>query len=265
VSNLLTRFLTGLALGTVALAAIWFGGIPFFVFVGVVSGISAYEWAAISSFDGDRKVVFLSVAAVILSLLTATFGTFSSTVVALLGGAVVIYFASAPDNIRRRICAFGPIYVAVAGISLLWLRESGETGLINVALVMLCVWATDIGAYFAGRSIGGPKLAPAISPNKTWSGLVGGMTASGVVAGVFSVWFGSPFFWALISIGAALAVVAQAGDLLESSLKRHFGVKDSGIILPGHGGVLDRVDGMLTAAPTMAMLLAVFGSGVLWQ
>ncbi|WP_395832439.1 phosphatidate cytidylyltransferase, partial [Elstera sp.] len=120
------------------------------------------------------------------------------------------------------------------------------------------VWATDTGAYFVGRMIGGPRLAPTISPNKTWAGLIGGMAAAGGIGALIgtSVGGSGPL---LALLGAGLAVVAQTGDLAESALKRHAGVKDSGRMIPGHGGILDRVDGLMPVALVLVLLVAFFG------
>ncbi|RYY38980.1 MAG: phosphatidate cytidylyltransferase, partial [Sphingomonadales bacterium] len=121
---------------------------------------------------------------------------------------------------------------------------------------MALVWACDIGAYFAGRTIGGPKLMPSVSPNKTWAGLVGGVSAAAVFGLVLTMW-GLPMLLALAT--PVLAVLAQAGDLYESHLKRRAGVKDSGSVLPGHGGVLDRLDGLVPVAPVAALLVLIQG------
>jgi phosphatidate cytidylyltransferase len=169
----------------------------------------------------------------------------------------------------------GVPYVGVGAISLVWLRYDPAVGWSNVLFVILMVWSSDIGAYAFGRLIGGSKLAPAISPGKTWSGAIGGV-ASAMVVAAFVVAFGfdrlldAPVGRALLfhaaAIAAALSVVSQAGDLLESAIKRRFGVKDSGRLIPGHGGLLDRLDGMLTAAPAAALLAAALGRGSeLWR
>jgi phosphatidate cytidylyltransferase len=126
--------------------------------------------------------------------------------------------------------------------------------------LFLVVWATDIFAYFVGRGIGGAKLAPSISPGKTWAGLVGGMLGAAVVGGIVSTATGGPI-WLAIVAAPVLAVVAQAGDLFESLLKRRAGVKDSGTLIPGHGGALDRLDGLLFATPVYALLVG-FGARV---
>jgi phosphatidate cytidylyltransferase len=160
----------------------------------------------------------------------------------------------------------GVVYIAVALLSIAWLRLLPEAGLQTVLWMASAVVATDVGAYFSGRFIGGPKLAPRISPSKTWSGLAGGVTCA-VIAGVLNVWFmGSGAIAQIAILSGLLAVVAQSGDLIESVVKRHFGVKDAGNLIPGHGGVLDRLDGFLTVAPvTGLMTWFAGGSPLKWQ
>ncbi|MBL8675716.1 MAG: phosphatidate cytidylyltransferase [Rhodospirillales bacterium] len=159
--------------------------------------------------------------------------------------------------------ASGSFYLVAAVVAALWLRHDARMGQLTILWVLAVVWATDIFAFFAGRAIGGPKLAPRISPGKTWSGLAGGMAAAAAASAVFSVWSAAPLsslcFW-----GAATAVVAQAGDLLESAAKRRFGVKDSGTLIPGHGGILDRVDGLVAALLLVAIARLLGGGSVPW-
>ena len=155
---------------------------------------------------------------------------------------------------------FGFFYCLLPAVSLLWIREQAEYAGIGrgpdlLIWVFLVVWATDIGAYFAGRAIGGPKLAPSISPNKTIAGLVGGVASAAILAGGWASLVELPSI--LIWLAAPLAVAAQLGDLFESGLKRRAGVKDSGTWLPGHGGLLDRLDGLVPVAVlTAALMLA---------
>jgi phosphatidate cytidylyltransferase len=160
----------------------------------------------------------------------------------------------------------GLAYVALAGAALLWLRNDPDAGRADVLFLLAVVWAGDIGAYLIGRWIGGPRLAPAISPGKTWSGALGGLLAA-VVAGLLAAHFlSSAATWRAVAIAAVLDVVAQAGDLLESFVKRRLEVKDSGQLIPGHGGLFDRLDGVLAAAPVAALLALALGRGVvLWQ
>ena len=179
----------------------------------------------------------------------ATAGLFAEWIALCRGGALWLRMAGVP-------------YVGLGAAALVWLRFDPAAGRLNVLFVVLTVWASDIGAYAVGRVAGGPKLAPAISPGKTWSGAVGGVFAAMMVTAVFA---GDA--WGRVALVAAgLSIIAQAGDLLESALKRRFGVKDSGRLIPGHGGLLDRLDGILTAAPAAAILAVMLGRGVmLWR
>lgn len=150
----------------------------------------------------------------------------------------------------------GLVYALAAALALLWIREHADPTLPNGGLVLtfwvfIVVWATDIGAYFAGRAIGGPKLAPSISPGKTWAGLYGGVVAAAIIGGLWVLFSGLPFV--LLLLAPLFAVAAQGGDLFESWMKRRAGLKDSGHLLPGHGGVFDRLDGLLPVALLTAL------------
>jgi phosphatidate cytidylyltransferase len=166
-----------------------------------------------------------------------------------------------------RPLAFGIPYLGAGAVALVWLRQPAASGGANVIVLLLIVWASDIGAYAAGRAIGGPRLAPQISPGKTWSGAVGGLVAAAATGLIASAMLGAgPVSWRPAGFALLIGLVGQVGDLFESQLKRHFGVKDSGHIIPGHGGLLDRLDAVLTAAPAAALLALVLGRGVvLWE
>jgi len=157
---------------------------------------------------------------------------------------------------RRRpaALALAVVYSIAALLALLWLRHQPAYGRETILWILACVWATDIGAYFIGSFAGGARLAPAISPSKTWSGLVGGMCFSAVVSAACGLVFDAGETLMLAVTGLAIAVVAQGGDLLESSAKRRAGVKDSGNLIPGHGGVLDRIDGLIAALVFIAAI-----------
>jgi phosphatidate cytidylyltransferase len=161
----------------------------------------------------------------------------------------------------------GVAYVALAAAALLFLRSDPIAGRANVVFLVLIVWAADIGAYLVGRMLGGPRLAPRISPGKTWSGALGGLAAAvavGLAATAFLADAGSG--WQTAVVSAALGIVAQAGDLLESFVKRRLEVKDSGHLIPGHGGLFDRLDAILSSALAGAVLALALGRGVvLWQ
>jgi len=156
------------------------------------------------------------------------------------------------------------VYSIAALLALLWLRHQPAYGRETIIWILACVWATDIGAYFIGSYAGGAKLAPSISPSKTWSGLIGGMCFSAVVSAVCGLVFDAGETLMLAVTGLAIAVIAQAGDLLESAAKRRAGVKDSGSLIPGHGGVLDRIDGLIAALVFVAAIRMVTGGDWPW-
>lgn len=157
---------------------------------------------------------------------------------------------------RARPIALGLaiVYSIAALLALLWLRHQPTYGRETIIWILACVWATDIGAYFIGSLAGGAKLAPSISPSKTWSGLLGGMCFSAVVSAASGLVFDAGGTFMLAVTGLAIAVVAQGGDLLESAAKRRAGVKDSGRLIPGHGGVLDRIDGLIAVLVFVAAI-----------
>ena len=159
----------------------------------------------------------------------------------------------------------GTAWILLAGAALLWVRGDPSVGRVNLLFLLSLVWASDIGAYLVGRLIGGPKLAPRISPGKTWSGAVGGVVASVLVGLAAVAWLptqAGPGWIAAITV--LFCVIGQLGDLAESWAKRHFGVKDSGTLIPGHGGLLDRLDALLAVAPFAALLALGLGRGVLF-
>ena len=141
----------------------------------------------------------------------------------------------------------GLIYIVLAMLALGWLRANPAAGLATILFLLAVVWSSDVGAYAAGRLIGGPRLAPSISPGKTWSGAAGGLVAAVIVGAVAARLWHGPFGPAMVAAGA-LGIASQLGDLLESAAKRQFGVKDSSHLIPGHGGLLDRLDGLIAAA-----------------
>ncbi len=163
--------------------------------------------------------------------------------------------------------AAGLAWVAVVGALLVWLRADPAVGRANVIYLVAVVWASDVGAYALGRLIGGPRLAPRISPGKTWAGAAGGLLAAAAAAAVVAkLLVTSGNFATAAALGGGLSVIGQAGDLLESAVKRRLGVKDSGQFIPGHGGLLDRLDAVLAVVPVAALLALVAGRGVaLWQ
>lgn len=256
-SDLPTRFAAGLFMAAVASLLIYWGGWPFRLLVAAGAAVMMLEWAGMHRVA--RPWAWLGAALLVLLLLAGTealfplsaregdFGAAWTGMAALAGAALLLGLVS-----RRAAMAGGFLYVAIPAFALLVLNWTW-VGFVFWAMVV--TWSTDILAYVAGRSIGGPKLAPRISPNKTWSGLAGGVAGAAVAGWAVAAWLdlGMPFLVA----GAAMGVIAQVGDLYESWVKRRAGVKDSGRILPGHGGVLDRVDGLMPVAFVTFLMLAL--------
>lgn len=250
------RFVVGVPLLLLALAAIWMGGIGFAMLVTLAMGLVAWEWTTMQRIPTPWR--YWSVLALVMTAGFAWSGEPRNALAFLAASAVLgMSFAFAMRAKYELWLAGGLFYAGVPGVALLFLRAQ-PMGLELVLWVMGLVWATDILAYFAGRLIGGPRIWPAISPGKTWAGLVGGMAGAALFSFFWCRWLGvGDLMPALVLAAAALAIVAQAGDFFESWLKRRAGVKDSGQILPGHGGVMDRVDGLLPVAALVALILAM--------
>jgi len=248
-SDLAMRSLIGALLAVVAVGVLWAGGVVLWILLTLIACVALIEWAGLVRAHRARLGIGLLVLLVGMSYaLPMLWGTDRATLALLLIGAMAM--AMFP---KAATTALGVGYIGTAAISILFLRAQ-PLGFALALWALAIVWATDIGAYFAGRAIGGPRLAPKISPNKTWAGLIGGMVVAGI-AGALIAKLGhlpAPTLW----LAPLLAVVAQIGDLIESGMKRHVGVKDSGKILPGHGGLLDRIDGMLPVAIVVAALVA---------
>jgi phosphatidate cytidylyltransferase len=168
-------------------------------------------------------------------------------------GAIVVA-ALAIGTGRAQLSGVGVLYSTLPVVALGWLRGDEPLGFLATIFVLLSVVVTDVAAYAAGRTIGGPKLWPSVSPNKTWSGLIGAVVGASLAGALFSWLSGTGSAQWLASLGGVLAIIAQGGDLAESALKRHFGVKDSGDLIPGHGGVMDRMDGIVTASIVAALI-----------
>ncbi len=260
--DLKTRVLSALVMAPVVLVAVWLGGWVFRALIAVGAVLSAAEWINLVPSARKTPALLLSAGGVLLALATQIVaGPLGAMVVAVIA-AIAVALVGGGGN--RWLLGVGIVYV-VAGIAgLMWLRDLPDVGLALFLFTMLAVWATDVGAYAAGRTIGGPKLAPRISPKKTWAGLIGGMASSALVGWGVAMSFGAQRPLLALAVGGALAVVAQAGDLFESAVKRRFNVKDSGHLIPGHGGILDRIDGLLVAAPVLALFHATLGTAVSW-
>jgi phosphatidate cytidylyltransferase len=242
--DLAPRIVVGVALIVLALAADWAGGWAFNALVTVATMLAFGEWCAMHGCGGGTRATGLAALAAVALLAGLAF-----PVVALVLIAVTAAVLVAVD----RLGAGGVLYAGLPAVALIWLRQLPQ-GAELVIWTLAMVWATDICAYFAGRLIGGPRIAPAISPSKTWAGLAGGMIGAGATAAVLADALGLQPGKALAALaGALLAIVAQVGDFFESHLKRRAGVKDSSNLLPGHGGVMDRLDGVIPVVVIVAL------------
>lgn len=245
--ELVQRVTVGILLIIVAMLELWLGGSALWVLATVAALIMGGEWAGLTRAEDKRR--FMQYALCIpLALMSPLAAGPSIVALAAIAGATIFTLIVT----RNRWLAAGVPYVALPIMALLWIRMQDE-GLLLAFWALSLVWATDIGAFFAGRNFGGPKVAPSISPNKTWSGLIGGMIAALLLGWGLTSYYDLPFQLAMASPG--LALLAQVGDFFESWMKRRAGVKDSGTILPGHGGVLDRLDGVVTSLPVAALLI----------
>jgi phosphatidate cytidylyltransferase len=262
--DLAPRIASAAVLVPVALLAIWTGRIPFAVLIGLATCGMAYEWITMCR-TPLTPVTVMPFAALPGAVWLAQSGAIAAALLLLLV-AMVTEAVIARGLSPRRAIAFGIPYIGPASVALVWLRQRPVYGLSNVLILLLIIWASDIGAYAVGRMVGGPLLAPRISPGKTWSGAAGGVLAVVLVAVAAGLALHGAVSMRALAFAVCVGVVAQLGDLLESRLKRHFGVKDSGSLIPGHGGLLDRLDAVLTAAPIAALLALALGRGVsLWE
>lgn len=249
--DLLPRAVVGALLIAIALFGGWQGGLFFNFLMGVAALLMFREWTRMvgTTAGNERMLGFIGIAAAVVlgheGFVLLGFG-------ALLVSAIWYLF-------QDRRAALGVLYAGVPFMSLIWMRYQ-EDGFGLIVWTLAIVWATDIGAYFSGRTIGGPKIAPSISPSKTWAGLVGGMIAAAGIGVLNDDLFALDFqIWQAAALGALLAVVAQVGDFYESNLKRKAGMKDSGHLLPGHGGVMDRLDGLVPVSILVASAVWFIG------
>ena len=259
--DLRLRLLSAAVLAPLALGCIWIGGAAFAGLIALISIGLSFEWLVLCDKRASARTAALF-AALPLAVVLTGLGHGGPAL-----GLLAIAAASGAALNRGRPVAFGIPYLGLAAVALVWLRRQQPGGAANVIVLLLVIWASDIGAYMAGRAIGGWRLAPAISPGKTWSGAVGGVIATAAVGFAASAILGArPASARPVVLAVLIGLIAQAGDLFESHLKRRFGVKDSGSMIPGHGGLLDRLDAVLTAAPVTALLALILGPGVvLWE
>jgi phosphatidate cytidylyltransferase len=265
-SNLRLRVLSAAVLVPIALLSAWFGGPAFLIVVGMAAALLSGEWAKMSAPRSSTRAAIVMTASVIVALIPAFTSHFGMAWSVLVVGALIcaLFSRLRRDDDRPADEAFGVLYIGAPAIALLWLR-SGAPGRAWAMVLLASAWSADIAAFGAGNLFGGAKLWPRISPNKTWSGFIAGLLAAMAAAeavGVSPAGHGGPAAPVAWLVGLVVGLATMAGDLWESMLKRRFGVKDSGDLIPGHGGLLDRVDGLMFAILALAgvRLLVIFGA-----
>lgn len=254
----ITRPLFGIALAAVAiLALIWpeyFAGL-----VVLMTILAAYEWHRMVAVGQDYRVetaiTSLTAAAAVLVLLTLR--QIGPALLAVAIGALIAAIAARGRGRDPVWQGLGVVYLGLPAIALVSLRTFPDRGWQIIAGLFLIVWATDTGALIFGKLIGGPRMAPVLSPSKTWAGTIGGSITAALVFGSY-IWLLGGKLWIAALFGLVFSIVAHAGDLFESFVKRRFGIKNSGSLIPGHGGVLDRMDSTIFASVALALL--VFGT-----
>ena len=247
--NLVMRIAAAAVLIPLAVAIAYAGGWLWAALVTLAAVGLFVEWLAIVGLAGATRVMVPGVAALAVAGLCFAIGRLDAALI-VLGVGFVTVVSIAPE--RRNWAAAGFLYAAAAEIASVLVRLDPVKGFAALMFVLLIVWVTDSGAYFAGRGIGGPKLWPRVSPKKTWAGAAGGFAASLTVAAGFAA-LDLGRIGPLLMLSGALSVASQLGDLFESAVKRRFGVKDSSHIIPGHGGLMDRLDGFVAAVVVAAL------------
>ena len=250
--ELALRVGSALVLVPLAIGTAYLGGWPFAVFWGLAAMGVLWEWISLVARSDHRTVLMTGGASLALAVALVATGHLLAAVIVLAISTLGVA-ALAPAKWRTWIAAGVP-YAGALGVAPVVLRSDSEDGFLAVIFLFAIVWTTDVVAYFSGRAIGGPKLMAQVSPKKTWSGAIGGTLAAVVVAFVLAKVMALSGLFAIAMLAVVLSICAQGGDLFESFLKRRFGAKDSGHLIPGHGGLMDRLDGFITASVVAALI-----------
>jgi phosphatidate cytidylyltransferase len=250
--ELVLRVCSALVLVPIAIGTAYLGGWPFAVFWGLAAMGVLWEWISLVARSDHRTVLMTGGASLALAVALVATGHLLAAVIVLAISTLGVA-ALAPAKWRTWIAAGVP-YAGALGVAPVVLRSDSEDGFLAVIFLFAIVWTTDVVAYFSGRAIGGPKLMAQVSPKKTWSGAIGGTLAAVIVAFVLAKMMALSGLFAIAMLAVVLSICTQGGDLFESFLKRRFGAKDSGHLIPGHGGLMDRLDGFITASVVAALI-----------
>lgn len=249
-SELILRVNSALVLMALTLALTYAGSRAFAFLIIFAAALMSWEWARVVRSRGADSIFVLQIVAIAIAGLLTLKKYHALAIVVIMAATWLAFFV----HRRARLpsdpwwSAAGVYYAGFPTIALIAIRQDPEYGLYAILYLFLVVWSADTGAFFTGRWLGGPKLAPTISPNKTWAGLIGGALAASIAGVLFALWYGGTSVPILAALSFGLAIVSQCGDLGESFIKRFFGVKHTSGLIPGHGGVLDRLDGLVFAA-----------------
>lgn len=251
--ELTQRIISGSVIAVLAIAMLYWGPKTFAVLTFVVAAVMSWEWGGIVRGPTPDVGTAVHIIAVLVAAALSAIGMAGLAIASLIIGAIAVatlVFGSG----RSQLSAAGVLYTGLPVVALGWLRGDEPLGFEAVLSVLLMVVVTDIAAFFAGRTIGGPKLWPAVSPKKTWSGLIAGVLSAAIVGALFALVSKTGAAQWLACLGFFLGLVAQGGDLAESALKRQFGLKDASDLIPGHGGFMDRMDGVVAASVAAAVV-----------
>jgi phosphatidate cytidylyltransferase len=248
-TDLGVRTLSSVVLIPLVLACVWLGGVWFVILATLLGVLIAYEWSSIANAGNAQQFALLSLTAIVAGLLQSGHVDQMVCIAAVAALAIVTaVHATLGVGTPTFWSKIGALYVGLPTLALVFLRADEIWGAKAIVWVMVIVWSADVMAYFAGRLIGGPKLAPVLSPKKTWAGLGGAIVGASLASLVFGLITSLDRIWPLVVLAAICAVLEQGGDIFESALKRFHGIKDSGNLIPGHGGIIDRVDGLIVVA-----------------
>ena len=263
--NLALRVVSACILAPVVVGSVYLGGWYLGFLTAILAVLAIHEWDILCGGRGWRFVSAWFPAIILLSTtMFACADLFSLALLCIFAGISAIFLLGLITNIKANWIIMGILYLALPLLSLIWIRADSDEGFKSLIWLMGVVWATDIGAILFGQLIGGPRLWPKISPSKTWSGAVGGILFAAIVGIVMAYLYGNTELLLIVLLSISVSIVAQIGDFAESAVKRRYGVKDSGRLIPGHGGVLDRIDSMLLVLPVAAFVMLLNGGSLFY-